>query len=181
MSPYTKCLTFAHMLCCCWASYAWHHRKPRGDWSFRIWTPPIIIFSKQRLLPACICVFPRTLICATASGPNRGCVTLSVQRVFLHSSCSTPFPPTPTGTASKSQDRDVCVELREEYVTCHSVLLGFSILWLEVVGVFFSSFSLEYSDSFFPSRAFRNDFMTRAQAKDAWGKTVQDSAQNWVT
>lgn len=68
--------------------------------------------------------------------PFRECVTLSAQRAFLHGPCSTAFHLLLVCAASKSQDEDACVELREQCVACHTF---FSFLFFDLVTwVYFS-------------------------------------------
>lgn len=65
--------------------------EARDHCSFLLLKITVVIFRKQCPLLACMYVylFPHALICLTVNAPHRGCVTLSVQRVFLRS--STPF------------------------------------------------------------------------------------------
>lgn len=69
---------------------------------------PNIIFSKRCHLLVCV---PAHMNPSHVNASYRGCVTPSAQRVFLQSSCSTPFHLLKLSAASKSQDKDVCVEL----------------------------------------------------------------------
>lgn len=106
----------------------WYQRKPVTIAHSSYW---ILLSSFSVSDAICLCVYvcvPTHINLSKCECPiQRMCDPHSTKGLSADFMFHSP-PPTPTSAASKSQDKDVNVELWEECVTCHSLFFFFFFL-----------------------------------------------------